>query len=199
MEMPGNRSQDILKLSVFVNQWELGKTCRICLFFYVGFLRSRNLLDRILMGCHEFGIVLIRWLMRTGYQMNGSKGDAGDDKDGCNGSHLSHRAPERKQLGGLQGFCILTHLFFLLLFFFQLHLVFQLLPFCINRRHLHFFLRLGEIQRLSGLYQLLIEFIHFLIAQKFILLGFGILFGMLQEIEEHIPFLRIHLLRIYVR
>lgn len=32
-----------------------------------------------------------------------------------------------------------------------------------------------------------------------ILLGFGILFGMLQEIEEHIPFLRIHLLRIYVR
>ena len=59
MEMPGNRSQDILKLSVFVNQWELGKTCRICLFFYVGFLRSRNLLDRILSGCHEFGIVLI--------------------------------------------------------------------------------------------------------------------------------------------
>lgn len=48
MEMPGNRSKDILKLSVFVNQWELGKTCRICLFFYVGFLRSRNLLDRIL-------------------------------------------------------------------------------------------------------------------------------------------------------
>ena len=45
MEMPGNRSQDILKLSVFVNQWELGKTCRICLFFYVGFLRSSNLLD----------------------------------------------------------------------------------------------------------------------------------------------------------
>ena len=32
MEMPGNRSKDILKLSVFVNQWELGKTCRICLF-----------------------------------------------------------------------------------------------------------------------------------------------------------------------
>ena len=63
MEMPGNRSQDILKLSVFINQWELGKTCRICLFFYVGFLRSRNLLDRILMGCHEFGIVLIRWLL----------------------------------------------------------------------------------------------------------------------------------------
>ena len=59
MEMPGNRSKDILKLSVFVNQWELGKTCRICLFFYVGFLRSRNLLDRILSGCHEFGIVLI--------------------------------------------------------------------------------------------------------------------------------------------
>lgn len=50
MEMPGNRSQDILKLSVFVNQWELGKTCRICLIFYVGFLRSRNLLDRILSG-----------------------------------------------------------------------------------------------------------------------------------------------------
>ena len=50
MKMPGNRSQDILKLSVFVNQWELGKTCRICLFFYVGFLRSRNLLDRSLMG-----------------------------------------------------------------------------------------------------------------------------------------------------
>ena len=50
MEMPGNRSQDILKLSVFVNQWELGKTCRICLFFYVGFLRSRKLLDRILLG-----------------------------------------------------------------------------------------------------------------------------------------------------
>ena len=24
MEMPGNRSKDILKLSVFVNQWELG-------------------------------------------------------------------------------------------------------------------------------------------------------------------------------
>lgn len=48
MEMPDNRSKDILKLSVFVNQWELGKTCRICLFFYVGFLRSRNLLDRIL-------------------------------------------------------------------------------------------------------------------------------------------------------
>ena len=38
--------------------------------------------------------------MRTGYQMNSSKGDAGDDKDGCNGSHLSHRTPERKQLGG---------------------------------------------------------------------------------------------------
>ena len=50
MEMPGNRSKDILKLSVFVNQWELGKTCRICLFFYVGFLRNRNLLDRILSG-----------------------------------------------------------------------------------------------------------------------------------------------------
>ena len=45
--------------------------------------------------------------MRTGYQMNGSKGDTGDDKDGCNGSHLSHRAPERKLLGGLLGFCIL--------------------------------------------------------------------------------------------
>ena len=104
MEMPGNRSQDILKLSVFINQWELGKTCRICLFFYVGFLRSRNLLDRILSGWHEFGIVLIRWLMGTGYQMNSSKGDAGDDKDGCNGSHLSHRAPERKQLGGLLDF-----------------------------------------------------------------------------------------------
>ena len=59
MEMPGNRSQDILKLSVFVNQWELGKTCRICLFFYIGFLRSRNLLNRILSGCHEFGIVVI--------------------------------------------------------------------------------------------------------------------------------------------
>ena len=27
MEMPGDRSQDILKLSVFINQWELGKTC----------------------------------------------------------------------------------------------------------------------------------------------------------------------------
>ena len=26
MEMPGNRSKDILKLSVFINQWELGKT-----------------------------------------------------------------------------------------------------------------------------------------------------------------------------
>ena len=77
--------------------------------------------------------------------------------------------------------------------------LYQLLPFCINRRHLHPFLRLGEIQRLSGLYQLLIEFVHFLIAQKLILLGFGILFGMLQEIEEQIPFLRIHLLRIYVR
>lgn len=25
MEMPGNRSKDILKLSVFVNQWELGQ------------------------------------------------------------------------------------------------------------------------------------------------------------------------------
>ena len=49
----------ILKLSVFVNQWELGKTCRIRLFFYVGFLRSRNLLDRILSGCHEFGIAVI--------------------------------------------------------------------------------------------------------------------------------------------
>ena len=59
MEMPGNRSKDILKLSVFVNQWELGKTCRICLFFYVGFLRSRNLLDRILLGCHEFSIAVI--------------------------------------------------------------------------------------------------------------------------------------------
>ena len=59
MEMPGNRSKDILKLSVFVNQWELGKTCRICLFFYVGFLRSRNLLDRILSGSYEFGIAVI--------------------------------------------------------------------------------------------------------------------------------------------
>ena len=50
MKMLGDRSKDILKFSVFVNQWELGKTCRICLFFYVGFLRSRNLLDRILSG-----------------------------------------------------------------------------------------------------------------------------------------------------
>lgn len=37
MEMPGNRSQDILKLSVFINQWELGKTCRICLFSILDF------------------------------------------------------------------------------------------------------------------------------------------------------------------
>ncbi len=45
MEMPGNRSKDILKLSVFVNQWELGKTCRICLFFYVGFPDENGLPD----------------------------------------------------------------------------------------------------------------------------------------------------------
>ena len=59
MEMLCYRGQDILKLSVFINQRKLGNTCRICLFFYVSFPSERNLQHRILACCNEFGIVLV--------------------------------------------------------------------------------------------------------------------------------------------
>ena len=50
MEIGGNRSEDIVKVRVLVKEWEVGKSWRMCVLLYVGFVRRRKVVDRMVWG-----------------------------------------------------------------------------------------------------------------------------------------------------